>query len=67
MADSGPGFRFDPADDTLLQSSKPNGSGLGLFVVRTTLAHHRGRISFGRCAELGGARVRLHLPVAGRG
>jgi signal transduction histidine kinase len=64
VADSGPGFGFEPSGDTVLQSSKPTGSGLGLFVVRTTLEHHRGRISFGRCPSLGGARVRLHLPVA---
>lgn len=64
VADSGPGFGFEPSGETVLQSSKPTGSGLGLFVVRTTLEHHRGRISFGRCPALGGARVRLHLPVA---
>jgi signal transduction histidine kinase len=65
VADSGPGFRFDPdADtDTVLQTDKPGGSGLGLFVVRTTVANHRGRLSFGRCGELGGARVRVHLPL----
>lgn len=66
VADSGPGFRFDPEGDTLLQSDKPGGSGLGLFVVRSTVANHRGRISFGRCQELGGARVRMHLPVEER-
>lgn len=65
VADSGPGFRFDPdADtDTVLKTDKPGGSGLGLFVVRTTVANHRGRLSFGRCRELGGARVRVHLPL----
>jgi signal transduction histidine kinase len=63
VADSGSGFRFDPEGDTVLRSDKPGGSGLGLFVVRTTVANHRGRLSFGRCGELGGARVRLHLPL----
>lgn len=66
VADSGAGFRFNPDGDTVLQSDKPGGSGLGLFVVRTTVANHRGRLSFGRCEELGGARVRLHLPVEER-
>jgi signal transduction histidine kinase len=61
VADSGPGFGFDPSDDALLRTEKAAGSGLGLFVVRTTVANHRGRISFGRCRELGGARVCLHL------
>jgi signal transduction histidine kinase len=66
VADSGSGFRFDPEGDTVLRSDKPGGSGLGLFVVRTTVANHRGRLSFGRCGELGGARVRLHLPLEGQ-
>jgi len=64
VADSGPGFGFEPSGDTVLSSSKPGGSGLGLFVVRTTLEHHQGRLSFGRCPMLGGARVRMHLLVA---
>ncbi len=63
VADSGPGFRFRPSGDTVLQSSKAGGSGLGLFVVRTTLEHHHGRLSFGRCPHLGGARVGMHLPL----
>ncbi len=63
VADNGPGFHFLPSDETLLQTSKASGSGLGLFVVRTTVAHHQGRLRFGRCPRLGGARVRLHLPL----
>jgi signal transduction histidine kinase len=66
VADSGGGFGFEPSGDTLLQSSKAGGSGLGLFVVRTTLEHHHGRLSFGRCPHLGGARVRMHLPLVQR-
>jgi len=64
ISDSGRGFAFEPSEETVMQSSKPGGSGLGLFVVRTTLDHHHGRVSFGRCPRLGGARVRLHLPLA---
>lgn len=64
VADSGGGFGFEPSGDTVLQSSKAGGSGLGLFVVRTTLEHHHGRLSIGRCPLLGGARVRMHLPLA---
>jgi signal transduction histidine kinase len=63
VADSGPGFRFEPSGDTVLQSSKAGGSGLGLFMVRTTVEHHHGRINFGRCPMLGGARVCMHLPA----
>jgi signal transduction histidine kinase len=64
VADSGPGFDFEPSGDTVLQSSKVMGSGLGLFVVRTTLAHHHGRLSIGRSPSLGGARVCMHLPAS---
>ena len=64
IADSGPGFSFLPSDDTLFQSTKPGGSGLGLFVVRTAMANHDGTVEVGRSAELGGAKVSLHFPVA---
>ena len=63
VCDSGPGFAFEPSDNTVLKSTKPGGSGLGLFVVRTALEHHQGRLSFGRCPRLGGARVCMHLPL----
>ncbi|MEB3156305.1 MAG: HAMP domain-containing sensor histidine kinase [Cyanobacteriota bacterium] len=63
VSDSGQGIPFEPSDATVLQSNKPGGSGLGLFVARTALEHHHGRLSFGRCPLLGGARVRIHLPL----
>ena len=46
-----------------LETSKPQGSGLGLFVVRTTMDNHRGTMDIGRSA-LGGAEVRLRFPKA---
>lgn len=64
IADSGPGFAFAPGDDTLFQTTKAGGSGLGLFVVRTTLANHQGRLEIGQSASLGGAQVSLVLPSA---
>lgn len=66
LADSGPGFGFDPSDDTLFQSTKAAGSGLGLFVVRTTMANHHGRLEVGHSARLGGAEVSLVLPASPR-
>ncbi len=62
IEDNGPGF--PPLDDLLdpLQTHRPDGSGLGLFVVRTTLEHHRGSIALGQAA-IGGASVRLSLPL----
>ena len=63
VADSGPGFAGDPEADTLLRSSKPTGSGLGLFVVRTTLTNHHGRLQIGRSTALGGAEIWMKLPL----
>jgi signal transduction histidine kinase len=63
VADSGPGFAFIPSDDTLFQSTKACGSGLGLFVVRTAMANHNGRVAIARSLGLGGAEVRLIFPV----
>lgn len=63
VADSGPGFGFIPSDDTLFQSTKACGSGLGLFVVRTAMANHNGRVAVARSLGLGGAEVRLIFPV----
>ena len=63
VADNGPGF---PAPQTALaplETSKANGSGLGLFVVQTTMENHRGSLAIGR-STLGGAEVRLIFPAA---
>ena len=65
IEDSGPGFAFDPSDETLFHSNKAAGTGLGLFVVRTTLANHQGRLELGRSRRLGGAQVSLVLPMCG--
>ena len=66
VEDSGPGFEpgFEPLE--VLESTRPQGSGLGLFVVQTTLEHHRGSITLGR-SSLGGASVTLKLPLAPTG
>ncbi len=62
IADSGPGFP-PGASELPLTSTKLEGSGLGLFVVRTTLEHHNGQLKIGRSRELGGAEVQLLLPM----
>jgi len=64
IGDSGPGWsagmeRFE----TPLTTTKPKGSGIGIYVVRTAVQNHGGKISFGQ-SPLGGAEVRLTLPRA---
>ncbi len=63
VADNGPGFQAPELPLGPLETSKPQGSGLGLFVVRTTMDNHRGTMDIGRSA-LGGAEVRLRFPKA---
>lgn len=59
--DNGPGFPAIPDLLEPLQSGRRDGSGLGLFVVQTTLSNHHGSIELGR-SDLGGAAVLLRLP-----
>jgi PAS domain S-box-containing protein len=62
VGDSGPGFGEHFPDTTVLRSSKEEGTGLGLYVVRTTLDNHGATIHFGQ-SPLGGAEVRLRFPL----
>jgi C4-dicarboxylate-specific signal transduction histidine kinase len=62
VADSGPGFDPQVLESLPLATTKPDGTGLGLFVVQTTAENHGGRLHFGRSDRLGGAQVRLELP-----
>lgn len=62
VADDGPGF--DPSirgiDDLLLESGKPGGSGIGLYLVRCVMDNHQGRVRLGR-SSLGGASILLEF------
>jgi PAS domain S-box-containing protein len=63
IADSGPGFDPQVLESLPLATTKPDGTGLGLFVVQTTAENHGGVLRFGRSATLGGAELRLELPL----
>lgn len=63
VADNGPGFSERQLEQLLLASTKPKGSGVGLFVVNTTAQIHGGTLQLGRSAELGGAEALLSLPA----
>jgi len=66
ISDSGPGLPDTALDNLRLRSSKPSGLGLGLFTAETIARQHGGNLEAGRCPQLGGASLRLTLPL-GRG
>jgi signal transduction histidine kinase len=61
VGDSGPGWPGGSLDDALVSSTKPAGTGVGLFVVRTAVENHGGTVTVGR-SRLGGAEFRIVLP-----
>jgi PAS domain S-box-containing protein len=63
VADNGPGFADLQLEQLLLASTKPQGSGLGLFVVNAAVQIHGGSVQLGHSAKLGGAEVLLRLPA----
>lgn len=63
VGDSGPGWAGGTLDEALLNTTKPGGTGVGLYVVKTAVENHRGRITIGR-SPLGGAEFRITFPRA---
>jgi PAS domain S-box-containing protein len=61
VGDSGPGWPGGSLDEMLLRTTKRDGSGIGLYVVKTALENHRGEMEIGR-SPLGGAEFRLRFP-----
>jgi signal transduction histidine kinase len=61
IGDSGPGIAEEVIAAQPLVTTKANGSGIGLFVVRITVENHGGVMHFGR-SPLGGAEVLLRFP-----
>ena len=62
--DNGPGLPDDHTADMPLYSSKPSGSGLGLFIVRSAMEGHNGELTLG-VSPSGGTRAVLLLPRQG--
>ena len=58
VGDSGPGWPGGTLDEMLLKTTKPGGSGIGLYVVKTAMENHNGKIIIDR-SPLGGAEFRL--------
>ena len=62
VADNGPGLPQSLLDQLPLQTSKASGSGLGLFVVQTTMENHSGQLDVATSPQ-GGALLRLRFPA----
>jgi signal transduction histidine kinase len=62
VADNGPGLPAHTLSNVPLNTSKSSGSGLGLFVVRTTMENHQGLVESSRSPQ-GGAVLRLRFPA----
>jgi signal transduction histidine kinase len=61
VGDSGPGLDNSFLENIPLHTTKPEGSGVGLFIVATTIENHGGSFNIGR-SPLGGAEFRLSFP-----
>jgi len=59
--DNGPGLPDTTLAEMPLRTSKPDGSGIGLFLVRSAMECHHGTLELQR-SQLGGLQARLNLP-----
>ena len=64
VGDAGPGMSPGQITAAPFATSKPDGTGLGLYLVRTCMENHGGTMASGR-SRLGGAEVRLSFPLMG--
>ncbi|MFQ6539185.1 MULTISPECIES: CHASE domain-containing protein [Aphanothece] len=64
VEDDGPGFpqSMREIEALVLSSDKPEGMGIGLFLVKCAVENHQGTIELGR-SPLGGARVVIGFPA----
>ena len=64
VADSGPGLPNTNVRELLVGSTKPQGMGVGLLTVQSIACRHGGALHLGHSNPMGGAEVRLRLPLA---
>jgi signal transduction histidine kinase len=67
VLDSGPGFQEISLEDIWLpgQTTRPNGTGLGLTIVRDAVRDLGGTVDAVATSDLGGAEVLIRLPILG--
>ena len=64
IEDNGRGLLPEMNEELLMKSSKPDGTGLGLFIVRTAMESHNGHLSLLNGSS-GGCLAQLSLPKNG--
>ncbi len=61
IEDNGEGLLPEIIEESLMKSSKPDGTGLGLFIARSAIESHNGHLSLLKGAS-GGLLAQLNLP-----
>jgi C4-dicarboxylate-specific signal transduction histidine kinase len=61
IQDNGEGLLPEIIEESLMRSSKPDGTGLGLFIARSAIESHNGHLSLLKGAS-GGLLAQLNLP-----
>ena len=61
IEDNGGGLLPELNEELLMKTSKPDGTGLGLFIVRTAMESHNGQLSLSK-GSIGGLLAQLSLP-----
>ena len=62
ISDNGPGFPEENLKMTQMRTTKPTGSGIGLYLVKLTMENHSGSLILGTSLKLGGAEVTMTFP-----
>ena len=63
LADNGPGFPVTMRENDFLVTTKPHGTGLGLYLARVAVENNGGVMHLGCSKLLGGAEVTLVFPA----
>lgn len=64
VADNGPGFPEEIGQAAELRTTKPEGSGIGLYLANLAMENHCGSFVLGTSKKLGGAEATMRFPLA---